>query len=148
MTELATSSTRKRPEFRNINAFTDLPTYRLPAAGWVSILHRISGVLMFLLMPFIIWMFDTSLSSEISFARFKAAFNSGLGFVPGWFFKLVALALIWAYLHHFIAGLRHLWMDVDHHAVSLQFGKVSALVTLGLSVLLTLVLALKLFGAY
>jgi len=59
---------------------------------------------MFLLMPFIIWMFDVSVSSEISFSKFKAAFNSGLGFVPGAFIKLVALALIWAYLHHFIAG--------------------------------------------
>lgn len=148
MSELASSARPKRPEFRNINAFTDLPTYRLPAAGWVSILHRVSGVLMFLLMPFIIWMFDTSLSSEYSFARFKAAFNSGLGFVPGWFFKLVALSLIWAYLHHFIAGLRHLWMDVDHHAVSKEFGKTSAVVVLALSILLTLVLAAKLFGLY
>ena len=144
MTELA----KKRPEFRNINAFTDLPKYRLPAAGIVSILHRISGALMFLLMPFIIWMFDTSVSSEISFARFKAAFNSGLGFVPGWFLKLVALALIWAFLHHFIAGLRHLWMDVSHKAVEKGFGKTSAMVTLGLSVLLTLVLGAKLFGLY
>lgn len=148
MSELASSARPKRPEFRNINAFTDLPTYRLPAAGWVSILHRVSGVLMFLLMPFIIWMFDTSLSSEYSFARFKAAFNSGLAFVPGWFLKLVALALIWAYLHHFIAGVRHLWMDVDHHAVSQEFGKMSAVVTLVLSILLTLVLAAKLFGLY
>jgi succinate dehydrogenase / fumarate reductase cytochrome b subunit len=130
MTELA----KKRPEFRNINALTDLPSYRLPAAGWVSILHRISGVMMFLLMPFIIWMFDTSVSSEISFAKFKAAFNSGLGFVPGWFFKLVALALIWAYLHHFIAGLRHLWMDVSHAAVSKEFGKSSAWSPLALSI--------------
>jgi succinate dehydrogenase / fumarate reductase cytochrome b subunit len=81
---------QKRPEFRNINAFRDLPTYRLPAPGWVSILHRVSGVLMFVLLPFIIWMFDTSVSSELSFARFRAAFNSGLGFVPGWFIKLVA----------------------------------------------------------
>ena len=144
MTELA----KKRPEFRNINALTDLPSYRLPAAGIVSILHRISGVLMFLLMPFIIWMFDTSVTSEYSFARFKAAFNSGLGFVPGWFVKLVALALIWAYLHHFIAGLRHLWMDVSHTAVSKEFGKSSAVVTLALSVFLTLVLGAKLFGLY
>jgi succinate dehydrogenase / fumarate reductase cytochrome b subunit len=144
MTELA----KKRPEFRNINALTDLPSYRLPLAGIVSILHRVSGVLMFLLMPFIIWMFDTSLSSEISFARFKAAFNSGLWFFPGWFIKLVALGLIWAYLHHFIAGLRHLWMDVSHAAVSKAFGLRSAQVTLGLSVLLTLVLGAKLFGLY
>jgi len=143
MTEIA----KKRPEFRNINALSDLPSYRLPPAGWVSILHRASGVLMFLLLPFIIWMFDTSVSSEISFARFRAAFNVGLGPVPGWFIKLVALALIWAYLHHFIAGLRHLYMDACH-AVSKEFGKTSALVTLGLSILLTLVLGAKLYGLY
>ena len=143
MTELA----KKRPEFRNINALSDLPTYRLPPAGWVSILHRISGLLMFLLMPLIIWMFDNSISSEFSFAKFSAAFNVGLGFVPGWFMKLVALALIWAYLHHFIAGLRHLYMDVCH-AVSKEFGKSSAIVTLSLSIGLTVVLGAKLFGLY
>ena len=143
MTELA----KKRPEFRNINALADLPTYRLPPAGWVSILHRVSGLLMFLLLPLIIWMFDNSISSEISFAKFSAAFNIGLGFVPGWFMKLVALALIWAYLHHFIAGLRHLYMDVCH-AVSKEFGKSSAIVTLVLSLGLTAVLGAKLFGLY
>jgi len=143
MTELA----KKRPEFRNINALSDLPTYRLPAAGWVSILHRISGLLMFLLMPLIIWMFDNSISSEYSFAQFAAAFNVGLGFVPGWFMKLVVLALIWAYLHHFIAGLRHLYMDT-FHAVSKEFGKSSAVVTLALSLGLTAVLGAKLFGLY
>lgn len=144
MTELA----KKRPEFRNINALTDLPTYRLPAAGWVSILHRVSGVIMFLLLPFIVWMFDTSVSSEISFAKFKAVFNVGAGFVPGWIFKLVALALIWAYLHHFTAGLRHLWMDTNHDAVSKEFGKSSAVATLVISIALTVVLGAKLFGLY
>ena len=144
MTELA----KKRPEFRNIHAFKDLPTYRLPAAGWVSILHRASGLIMFLLLPFIIWMFDTSVSSEISFGRFKAAFNVGLGFVPGWFLKLVALALIWAYLHHALAGLRHLWMDVSHSAVTKEFGKTSALFVLVVSITLALVLGAKLFGLY
>jgi succinate dehydrogenase / fumarate reductase cytochrome b subunit len=139
--------TQKRPEFRNINAFKDLTTYRLPAAGIVSILHRISGAIMFLLLPFIIWLFDTSVSSEYSFARFKAAFNVGLGFVPGWFLKLVALALIWAYLHHLTAGLRHLYMDVNH-AVSKEFGKSSAIATLAISLGLTVVLGAKLFGLY
>jgi len=141
-------STRpKRPEFRNINAFTDLPSYRLPVAGIVSILHRVSGALMFLLMPFIIWMFDTSISSEISFARFKSVFNQGAGPLPGWFVKLVALALIWAFLHHLVAGIRHLWMDV-RHAVSKEFGKSSAIWTLALSMGLTLALGAKLFGLY
>ena len=148
MSELATPLAKKRPEFRNINAFTDLPTYRLPAAGIVSILHRVSGALMFLLMPFIIWMFDTSISSEISFAKFKAAFNVGMLGLPGLMWKLVALALIWAYLHHSIAGLRHLWSDTHHSAVTKEFGKLSAVVTLGLSLFLTVVLGAKLFGVY
>jgi succinate dehydrogenase / fumarate reductase cytochrome b subunit len=143
MTELA----KKRPEFRNINALVDLPTYRLPAAGFVSILHRISGFVMFLLLPFLVWMFDTSVSSEISFAKFKAAFNVGVGFVPGILVQLVALVLIWAYLHHLIAGVRHLYMDA-HHAVSKEFGKSSAVVTLVLSLGLTAALGAKLFGLY
>jgi succinate dehydrogenase / fumarate reductase cytochrome b subunit len=147
MTELSSPTKAKRPEFRNINALTDLPSYRLPAAGWVSILHRVSGAIMFILLPFIVWMFDTSISSEISFAKFSAAFSVGLGFVPGWFIKLVALALIWAYLHHFIAGVRHLYMDATH-SVSKEFGKSSAVTTLVLGSVLTLALALKLFGAY
>jgi succinate dehydrogenase / fumarate reductase cytochrome b subunit len=142
-----TEAARKRPEFRNINALSDLPNYRLPAAGWVSILHRVSGAVMFLLMPFIIWMFDSSITSEISFAKFAAAFNVGLGFIPGWFMKLVALAIIWAYLHHFIAGIRHLYMDT-FHAVTKEFGKSSAVATLVLSLGLTAVLAAKLFGLY
>ncbi|OGA97081.1 MAG: succinate dehydrogenase, cytochrome b556 subunit [Burkholderiales bacterium RIFCSPHIGHO2_12_FULL_61_11] len=148
MTELASKQRPKRPEFRNINAFKDLTTYRLPLAGFVSILHRISGAIMFLLMPFIIWMFDTSISSEISFEKFKAAFNVGMLGLPGVLWKLVALALIWAYLHHFIAGLRHLWMDISHAAINLQFGKSSAIATLALSIGLTFVLGAKLFGLY
>ena len=147
MTELISGARTKRPEFRNINALKDLPTYRLPAAGWVSILHRVSGALMFILMPFIIWMFDTSVSSEISFARFAAAFAVGIGFVPGWFIKLATLGLIWAFLHHFIAGVRHLWMDINH-AVSKEFGRSSAITTLALSIVLTVIFGAKLFGLY
>jgi succinate dehydrogenase / fumarate reductase cytochrome b subunit len=138
---------KTRPEFRNINAFRDLTTYRLPIAGWVSILHRASGGMMFLLMPFIIWMFDNSLSSEISFDAFTSAFSAGLGFVPGPLVKLVALGLIWAYLHHLTAGIRHLYMDA-RHAVSKEFGASSAKVVLGLSLGLTAILGAKLFGLY
>lgn len=141
MTELA----KPRPEFRNINAFKDLPTYRLPAPGWVSILHRVSGVLMFVLLPLIIWIFDTSVSSEISAARLRTAFSTG---ATGIVLKLVCLALVWAYLHHFIAGVRHVWMDTNHKAVSKTWGGTSAKVTLVLSLALTVVLGAKLFGLY
>ena len=136
---------QKRPEFRNINAFTDLPKYRLPAAGIVSILHRISGVLMFVLMPLIMWLFDTSVSSEISSARLRHAFSTG---ATGVLLKLIALALIWAYLHHFIAGVRHLLMDVSHAAVTKERGASSAKFTLIASLVLTVILGAKLFGLY
>ena len=148
MSESATNTVKKRPEFRNINAFKDLPTYRLPVAGIVSILHRISGFIMFLLMPFIVWMFDTSISSEISFSKFKSVFNIGVFNIPGVLWKLAALALIWAFLHHLTAGLRHLWMDTHHDAASKEFGRSSAVVTLAVSIGLTLILGAKLFGVY
>lgn len=144
MTELDTSSRAKRPEFRNIHALSDLPSYRMPLAALVSILHRISGALMFLLLPFIIWVFDMSVSSEISFTKLTRAFEGD----AGWLLKLVALALIWAYLHHLIAGLRHLRMDMNHAAVSKESGRRSAAFTLIVSVGLTLILGAKLFGLY
>lgn len=125
----------------------DALQYRLPLAGYVSILHRASGLLMFLLLPFVIWMFDTSLTSEISYDAFTNAFVGGIGFVPAWFVKLAVLALIWSYLHHFIAGVRHLYMDATH-SVTKEFGHSSAVFTLALSLLLTAALGAKLFGLY
>jgi succinate dehydrogenase / fumarate reductase cytochrome b subunit len=136
----------KRPVFRNIHV-TDIVSYRLPPAGIVSILHRVSGAVLFLLLPLIVWFFDTSVTSEGSYDRFTAAFSAGIGFVPGILIKLIALGLIWAYLHHFIAGVRHLWMDATH-SVSQQQGHSSAIVTLVSSVVLTLALAAKLFGLF
>ena len=136
--------TRTRPGTMRL---LDAVKYRLPAAGVVSILHRISGIVMFALLPLLIWLFDVSVTSEISYERFTAAFSAGLGFLPGWFMKLVALALIWSYLHHFIAGVRHLWMDATH-SVSKQQGHSSAIVTLAASIILTLLLGAKLFGLY
>jgi succinate dehydrogenase / fumarate reductase, cytochrome b subunit len=147
MTELTSTAKKARPEFRNINAFSDLPGYRWPLAALVSGMHRASGLILFLLMPFIIWMFDTSVSSEISFARFVSVFQHGAGFVPGALIKLVALGLIWAYLHHFFAGLRHIRMDI-FHTVSKEAGKRTAAITLVLSLGLTVILGAKLFGLY
>lgn len=139
---------KARPEFRNINVFSDLPGYKFPIAAYVSILHRISGFLMFALLPFIVWMLDKSLSSEYSFAKFKSAFNIGVGFVPGWFLKLVALALIWAFLHHMVAGVRHIRMDMNHDTVTKETGRASAIRVLIVSIALTVALAGKLFGLY
>ena len=141
------STTRRpRPVHRNIHV-SQIVSYRLPPAGIVSILHRISGAMMFLLLPFVIWLFDTSVTSEISYERFTAAFSAGLLGLPGWMVKVVVLALIWAYLHHFIAGVRHVWMDVTH-SVTKQQGHSSAVFTLAASALLTVALGAKLFGLY
>ncbi len=141
-----TDSAKTRPIYTNIH-ITQIVGYRLPPAGIVSILHRVSGVLMFLLLPFVVWMLDSSLTSEISYDAFTNIFAAGFGVIPAWFVKLVVLGLLWAYLHHFIAGVRHLWMDATH-SVSKAQGHSSAVVTLALSVALTLVLGAKLFGLY
>jgi len=139
-------SAKTRPVYRNIHV-TQIVSYRLPPAGIVSILHRIAGVVMFLLLPFVVWMLDASLTSEISYDSFTNVFAAGVGGIPAWFVKLVVLGLLWAYLHHFIAGVRHLWMDATH-SVSKAQGHSSAVVTLVLSIALTLVLGAKLFGLY
>lgn len=135
---------KQRPQYRNIHV-TQILRYRLPPSGQVSILHRISGVLLFLGMPFLIWLFDLSLTSEISYGVFTSVFSFGAAGLPGWFFKLLALVLIWAYLTHLFAGLRHLWMDATH-ATTKAFGRNSALVSIWLAVVVTLALAWKLFA--
>ena len=135
-----------RPEFRNIHV-SQIVAYRLPPAGIVSILHRISGAAMFVLLPFVVWLFDASVSSEMSYERFSSAFVAGIGGLPGWFVKLVVLGLIWAYLHHFVAGVRHLWMDATH-SVSKAQGHNSAVATLAIGVVLTVALGARLFGLY
>lgn len=125
----------------------DATKYPLPLAAWVSILHRVSGALMFALLPFVVWLFDVTLSSEVSYERFTSAYAVGIGGFPAWAVKLVTLALIWAYLHHAVAGVRHLWMDATH-SVSREQGRRSAIATLAISGGLTLVLMGKLFGWY
>jgi succinate dehydrogenase / fumarate reductase, cytochrome b subunit len=137
---------KQRPEFRNIHV-TDLRNYRMPAAAYSSILHRISGMVMFLLLPLVIWLFDTSVTSEVSFDTFRSAFEAGLGPVPAVLVKLVVLGLIWSYLHHFTAGVRHLWMDATH-SVTKEQGKSSAILTMAITLLLTAALGAKLFGLY
>ena len=74
VTSLKEQPLKRQPAYRNIHV-TDLVSYRLPPAGWVSILHRISGAAMFLLLPFAIWMFDASVTSEGSYEQFTSAFS-------------------------------------------------------------------------
>ncbi|SAL07335.1 succinate dehydrogenase, cytochrome b subunit [Caballeronia calidae] len=112
----------------------------MPLAGKVSILHRISGLLLFVCLPFILYLLDQSLTSEISFDAFK-------GFLANPIVKIVTLVLSWAYLHHFCAGIRYLFLDM-HVGVNKEGGKQTALVVLIVSLLLTLAMALKIFGVF
>ncbi|WP_323119813.1 succinate dehydrogenase, cytochrome b556 subunit [Burkholderia alba] len=137
-----TEAVRKpRPEYRNIG-FGDITLkYRLPLAAKVSILHRVSGALLFLFLPFLLYLFDQSLTSELSFEVFKA-------FLSNIVVKLVVLALSWAFLFHFCAGIRHLLMDMNHDSVTKESGQRTSVIVLVISTLLTIAVALKLFGAF
>ncbi len=129
-----------RPEFRNIH-ISQILSYRLPPAGIVSILHRLSGVLLFLVgIPFCLYLLQQSLTSEISFDSYRAI----VGSIPG---KLVLLVLLWAFLHHAIAGIRYLLLD-RHMGILKESSRLSAQIVLVLSLLLTAVLGLKLFGVF
>ena len=141
-------TTKKRPEFRNINLFTDVRTYLLPISGVLSILHRVSGIIMFALLPFLLWAFDMSLRSPQDFATATSIFRDGLWIFPGFLVKLGVLVLVWAFLHHLCAGVRHLYMDVNHHAVNKQFGRKSAIGSFAISIGLTVVFGAKIFGLY
>ncbi|AOI95683.1 succinate dehydrogenase, cytochrome b556 subunit [Burkholderia sp. AW33-5] len=137
-----TDAVRKpRPEYRNIGFGDITMKYRMPLAAILSILHRVSGALLFLFLPFLLFLFDQSLTSELSFEVFKA-------FLSNIVVKLIVLALSWAFLHHFCAGIRHLLMDVNHDAVSKEGGKRTAVVVFVVSIALTIAMALKLFGAF
>jgi len=128
----------KRPEFRNIHV-TQIVGYRLPPSGLVSIMHRMSGALLFLLLPWILWLFDLSLISEVSFAHLAR-------YASHWLVKLGLLAVIWAFLHHLVAGLRYLLLDL-HIGVEKEAARRSAFAVYLISLPLTLLAALRLFGA-
>jgi succinate dehydrogenase / fumarate reductase cytochrome b subunit len=130
---------KERRQF-GVMSFAQAVQYRLPLAGFVSIFHRASGALMFLLLPFILFLLDKSLTSEISFEYLK-------GFTSHWFVKLVLLALAWGFLHHFCAGVRHLLMDV-HMGLDKDSARKSAVGVFAVSLSLTALVALKLFGAF
>ena len=133
------AASKPRPEFRNIHV-SQILKYKLPPPGMVSIMHRISGAALFLTLPFILWLFDLSLTSELSYTR--------LGdFAAHWLVKLVLVGLAWAFLHHLIAGLRFLMLDLDV-GVDKPVARTSALAVFAISLPLTLLAALKIFGAF
>jgi succinate dehydrogenase / fumarate reductase cytochrome b subunit len=128
-----------RAEFRNIHV-SQIVRYRMPAPAMVSILHRISGAALFLALPLLLWMFDLSLISETSYERLA-------DFASHWLVKLVLLFLAWAFLHHIVAGIRYLVLDLLIGLEREQARK-NALAVFAISLPLTVVAALKLFGAF
>jgi succinate dehydrogenase / fumarate reductase, cytochrome b subunit len=134
-----TATKLPRRQFRNLR-FPQLLTYRLPVPGLVSIMHRISGAALFLALPFLLWLFDLSLISELSFERLRLVGSN-------FFVKLVLLLLIWSFFHHLVAGIRYLALDL-HIGLDLKSARASAIAVYAISLPLTFIAALKLFGVF
>ena len=115
---------KKRPKY------LDLTRIKLPLPGLVSILHRISGFGLFLFLPLLLWLLQSSLASPDSYVRYRAAIAHPL-------MKLVLIGLLWAFLHHLIAGVRFLLLDI-HVGTELAVARNSSRAVLALSILLTL----------
>ncbi|CAM3654959.1 succinate dehydrogenase, cytochrome b556 subunit [Polynucleobacter antarcticus] len=128
-----------KPVYRNIG-LAQLIKYRLPWAGKVSILHRISGAALFLMLPFLLYLFDQSLASELSYQKFQALTGNVL-------VKIICLGLIWSFLHHFCAGIRYLLLDMDIGVEKLDANR-SAIIVFSLGLALTAIVGLKLFGLF
>ena len=140
MSEAITKQQKRGQPIRNVNIGDITLKYRQPPSAIVSILHRISGFGMFLLLPFLLYLLQESLRSEISFAHFA-------GIVDNLFVKVILLGLSWAYLHHFTTGIRHLFMD-NHLALDKDAAQKTARWVLVISLALTVVVGLKLFGVF
>lgn len=114
-----------------------LARIRLPVPALVSILHRLSGVALFLLLPFLLYLLHASLGSPDSYVRMRAVIEQSL-------VKLVLIGLLWAYLHHFCAGIRFLALDL-HWGIELQPARRNAWAVLATSLALTVVLGVWLW---
>lgn len=134
---MSDSKSQARREFRNVE-IQQIVRYRNAFPQLVSILHRISGALIFLSLPILISLFASSVGSEAQFA----ALGSGVG---GFFLKLILLAVLWGFMHHLCAGIRFLMLDMHYGLEKAQAAK-SAKIVLGISLGLTLIFAIKLFG--
>lgn len=108
----------------------DLTKIRFPVMAIVSGMHRISGAVLFLFIPLLLWLLQQSLATQQTFESFKSAVSSPLP-------KLVLLGLLWAYLHHLCAGIRHLALDLDR-GTELGAARASSYAVLIVSVGLTL----------
>jgi succinate dehydrogenase / fumarate reductase cytochrome b subunit len=133
---MASASAKKiRPKYLSLPTLT----YHLPVPAWVSLLHRISGALLvFPLAAWALYMLDTSLASEQGFQKIRMHYLE----LP--LVKIGVLVFIWAYCHHFCAGIRFLFLDLDK-GVELRTARLTSWIVLAVSLLLTAWLGVKLW---
>lgn len=122
---------RKRPKYLNLFQI------KLPIAGFASILHRISGFGLFLMLPLLIWLLELSLATPESYQTLQSIVAHPLA-------KLVLTGLLWAFLHHFFMGIRILLIDI-HVGVAKSQAGATAKAVLAASLLLTLILGARLW---
>jgi succinate dehydrogenase / fumarate reductase cytochrome b subunit len=118
--------------------YLNLFRIHLPLAGWVSILHRLSGALLFLVFPLGVWALSVSLSDEAGFQRVLDWMAHPLS-------KLGVLLLVWAFVHHLLAGVRHLALDV-HWGVERHEARQTGMAVMLLAAMITLLAAWSLFA--
>lgn len=127
------SSTVAKPRPKHLN----LIKIRLPMPGIISIMHRVSGVVLFLMLPLLLWLLQTSLQSPESYDKLHAVVAHPL-------MKLLLLGLLWGYLHHLFAGVRHLFLDL-HIGAELETARASSIVVLAAGIILTLAAGVRLW---
>jgi succinate dehydrogenase / fumarate reductase, cytochrome b subunit len=123
--------TKTRPKY------LDLTRIKMPVTAVVSILHRISGFGLFLLLPFLLYLLHASLASPYSYVRYRAVIENPL-------VKLILIGLVWAYMHHLFAGIRYLALDV-HYGVELQPARITSRAVLAVSLILTAILGVAIW---
>ena len=117
--------------------YLDLPKIRLPIPGIVSILHRISGVALFLMLPALLYFFSGTLSQESAFESYRSLISHPL-------VKLILIGVLWAYIHHFFAGIRFLFLDM-HKGLDLNTARTTAKIVFTTALVLTAVLGVLLW---
>lgn len=134
-TRAAGTTRKQRPKYLNLQAL--LFEIRLPLAGWISILHRVSGLLLFFSLMWLLFLLDRSLASEAGFASIQRTLSFGL-------VKLSLLVLVWAYCHHLCAGIRFLLLDL-HKGIDKVSARRSSIAVLVASLALTAYFGTKLW---
>jgi succinate dehydrogenase / fumarate reductase, cytochrome b subunit len=131
------SASKPRPVYRNIHVL-DILRYRLPMPGIISILHRITGASMFLMLPVLLSFLQMSLKSEAGYEAFKTLIWGNV------LVKIVLLGLLYFFIHHFCCGIRYLLLDT-HKGIDLPSARLSSKIVVGVSVTIALLAAVKLW---